>query len=81
MTITSPQPDEELKDLLTKMATKKLKILEFTTRLNACQKRLGSAFDSEFQEAINSVLVDLGKDPVSAEGIRDLKAMFSKEAK
>jgi hypothetical protein len=73
--------DTELKDMLTKMATKKLKLLEFTSRMDKAQKRLGSAFDYEFQEAINSVLVDLGKDPVNAKNIEALKMLFSKETK
>ena len=73
--------DTELKDILTKMATKKLKLLEFTTRLKSCQERLGSAFDYEFQESINSVLVDLGKDPVNAKNIEALRELFSKDAK
>ena len=73
--------DTELKDILTKMATKKLKLLEFTTRLKASQERLGSAFDYEFQESINSVLVDLGKDPVNAKNIEALKIVFSKGVK
>lgn len=73
--------DNELKDLLSKVASKKLSILQFVSRLSAVQTRLGSSFDAEFQDSINSLLEDLGKDPVSAEKIKSLKDLFGKEAK
>ena len=73
--------DTELTELLTKVAGKKLSIVQFVTRLKKIQERLGSAFDAEFQESINSILDKQGKVQVDSKDIEALRNLFSKEAR
>lgn len=69
--------DNELVELLKKVASKKLTILQFVEQLKAIQKRLGPGFDFEFQASLNVILEEMGKSPTNEAQIVALKKVFS----
>ena len=75
--------DEELVKLLKEVAEKKLTIVQFTVKLTGFKKRLGDSFDSSFNEALNQILIDSGKSPVTEKkfrGLRQLMEIMVKES-